>query len=78
LAACCFDGYGGEPVHHATILLANNRIIAAGPASEIMIPPGTPVIDTRGETMMPGMIEVHAHHVRSSVRHKLNMGVYNE
>jgi imidazolonepropionase-like amidohydrolase len=55
------DGYGGVPVHHAAILLESNRIVAAGPASEIMIPPGTPVIDTRGETMMPGMIEVHAH-----------------
>jgi imidazolonepropionase-like amidohydrolase len=55
------DGYGGEPVHHAAILVENNRIVAAGPASEILIPPGTPVIDTRGETMMPGMIEVHAH-----------------
>jgi imidazolonepropionase-like amidohydrolase len=55
------DGYGGAPVHHAAILLENNRIVAAGPASEIVIPPGTPVIDTRGETMMPGMIEVHAH-----------------
>jgi imidazolonepropionase-like amidohydrolase len=49
------DGYGGVPVHHAAILLAGNRIVAAGPASEIVIPPGTPVIDTRGETMMPGM-----------------------
>jgi imidazolonepropionase-like amidohydrolase len=55
------DGYGGEAVHHAAVLLENNRITAAGPASEITIPPGTPVIDTRGETMMPGMIEVHAH-----------------
>lgn len=55
------DGYGGEPVHHAAILLENNRIVAAGPASEIVIPAGTPVIDTRGETMMPGMIEAHAH-----------------
>jgi imidazolonepropionase-like amidohydrolase len=55
------DGYGGVPVHHAAILLENNRIVAAGPASEITIPPGTPVIDTRGETMMPGMIDVHAH-----------------
>jgi imidazolonepropionase-like amidohydrolase len=55
------DGYGGAPIHHAAILLENNRIVAAGPASEIVIPAGTPVIDTRGETMMPGMIEVHAH-----------------
>jgi imidazolonepropionase-like amidohydrolase len=55
------DGYGGVPVHHAAILVENNRIVAAGPASEVVIPPGTPVIDTRGETMMPGMIELHAH-----------------
>ena len=55
------DGYGGVPVHHAAILLENNRIVAAGPASEITIPLGTPLIDTRGETMMPGMIETHAH-----------------
>jgi imidazolonepropionase-like amidohydrolase len=55
------DGYGGVPVHHAAILLEGNRIVAAGPAAEIVIPPGTPLIDTRGETMMPGMIEVHAH-----------------
>ncbi len=55
------DGYGGAPVHHAAILVEGNRIVAAGPASEIEIPPGTPVIDTRGETMMPGMIETHAH-----------------
>jgi cytosine/adenosine deaminase-related metal-dependent hydrolase len=47
------DGYGGVPVHHAAILVENNRIVAAGPASEVVIPPGTPVIDTRGETMMP-------------------------
>jgi imidazolonepropionase-like amidohydrolase len=55
------DGYGGAPVHHAAILVEGDRIVAAGPASEIEIPPGTPVIDTRGETMMPGMIETHAH-----------------
>ena len=55
------DGYGGAPIHHASILLENNRIAAAGPSSEVVIPPGTPVIDTRGETMMPGLIEAHAH-----------------
>jgi imidazolonepropionase-like amidohydrolase len=55
------DGYGRAPVHHAAILFENNRIVAMGPASEIVIPPGTPVIDTRGETMIPGMIEAHAH-----------------
>src|SRR6267154_4392296 len=55
------DGRGGEPVHHAAIFIVNNHIIAAGAASEISIPAGTPIIDTRGKTMMPGMIELHAH-----------------
>ena len=55
------DGNGGAPVHHAAILVQNDKIVAIGPASDIVIPPGTPVIDTRGETMMPGMIELHAH-----------------
>lgn len=55
------DGYGGAPIHHAAVLIENNRIVAAGPASEIVLPEGIPVIDTSGETMMPGMIDVHAH-----------------
>lgn len=55
------DGYGGAPVHHAAILIENNRIVAAGDASAVVIPPGTPIVDTRGETMMPGMIDLHAH-----------------
>ena len=55
------DGYGGTPVHHAAILIEGNRIVAAGPTAEVAIPPGTPLIDTSGETMMPGMIELHAH-----------------
>lgn len=55
------DGYGGTPVHHAAILIEGNRILAAGPAGEVVIPPGTPIVNTSGETMLPGMIELHAH-----------------
>jgi imidazolonepropionase-like amidohydrolase len=55
------DGYETPPVHHATVLIENNKIIEVGPASEVKIPPGTTIIDTSGKTMMPGMIELHAH-----------------
>jgi imidazolonepropionase-like amidohydrolase len=55
------DGMGGAPVHHAAILIKGNRILAAGPATTVRIPPGTPVIDTSGATMLPGLIELHAH-----------------
>ena len=55
------NGYELPPVHHAAVLIEGNRIVAAGPAVEIKIPPDATVIDTRGKTMMPGMIELHAH-----------------
>jgi imidazolonepropionase-like amidohydrolase len=55
------DGYDAPPIHHAAILIEGDRIVRAGPRSEVTIPPGTRIIDTSGRTMMPGMIELHAH-----------------
>jgi imidazolonepropionase-like amidohydrolase len=55
------DGHAAPPIHHAAILVEGDRIVRAGPRSEVEIPAGTRVIDTSGRTMMPGMIELHAH-----------------
>lgn len=55
------DGHDAPPIHHAAILIEGDRIVRAGPRSEVEIPAGTRIIDTRGRTMMPGMIELHAH-----------------
>jgi imidazolonepropionase-like amidohydrolase len=54
-------GYELPPIHHAAVLIEGNRIVQAGPAAEVKIPPDATIIDTRGRTMMPGMIELHAH-----------------
>jgi imidazolonepropionase-like amidohydrolase len=54
-------GYEIPPVHHATVLVQGNKIIEAGPASEVKIPAGATIVDTSGQTMMPGLIELHAH-----------------
>ncbi len=54
-------GYDVPPVHHATILIEGRRIVQAGPSSEITIPAGATIIDTSGRTMLPGLIETHAH-----------------
>ncbi|HSR42993.1 MAG TPA: amidohydrolase family protein, partial [Longimicrobiales bacterium] len=43
------------------ILIEGNRIVEVGRASEVEIPPGYKVIDTSGRTMMPGLIDAHAH-----------------
>jgi len=55
------DGYEVPPLHHAAILVEDNKIVEAGPASEVKIPADAIVIDTSGRVMMPGLIEEHAH-----------------
>ena len=55
------DGYEAPPIHHAAVLIDGDRIVRVGPAAAITIPPDYQVIDTSGRTMMPGLIELHAH-----------------
>lgn len=55
------DGYEAPPIHYAAVLIEGERIVRVGPAAQIAIPPDYQVIDTSGRTMMPGMIDLHAH-----------------
>lgn len=56
------DGYDHvPPLHHAVILIENNKILKVGRAGEIDIPEDATVIDTGGMTMLPGLIDLHAH-----------------
>jgi imidazolonepropionase-like amidohydrolase len=55
------DGYEAPPIHHATVLIEGERIVKVGPTAQVPVPPDYTVIDTSGRTMMPGMIELHAH-----------------
>jgi imidazolonepropionase-like amidohydrolase len=54
-------GYEVPPIHHAAIVIEGNRIAAAGPSSDVKIPPDATVVDTTGRTMLPGLIEAHGH-----------------
>ena len=55
------DGYEAPPLHHAAILIEGDRIVRVGPAASTPIPDDYTVIDTSGRTMMPGMVDLHAH-----------------
>lgn len=55
------DGYEAPPIHHAAVVIEGDRIVAVGPRSEIEIPSDARVIDTRGKTMLPGLIDLHVH-----------------
>lgn len=57
-----FDGTGAPPIPDAALVIEDGRIRYAGPAAAApAVPPGTPTIDARGGTIMPGLVEAHFH-----------------
>ncbi len=55
------DGNGGEPVPDSVVVIKGKCIEAVGRADEVAIPAGTESIDATGKSVMPGIIEGHAH-----------------
>lgn len=54
-------GADGGAIDNAVILVEGNRIAAVGPAAAVTIPAGTPTLDASGKTIIPGLIDAHAH-----------------
>jgi imidazolonepropionase-like amidohydrolase/Tol biopolymer transport system component len=52
---------GEEVIENGTILVDRNRIVAIGAAGQVTIPAGTKIIDAAGKTILPGLVDVHAH-----------------
>jgi Tol biopolymer transport system component/imidazolonepropionase-like amidohydrolase len=50
-----------EVIVNGTIVVDRNRITAIGKTGAVQIPAGARVIDVNGKTIMPGIIDVHAH-----------------
>ncbi len=50
-----------EIIDDGVVLVNGNRIEAVGPASQVKVPAGARVIDVRGRTIIPGLVDVHAH-----------------
>ena len=55
------DGAGGVPLEQATLLISDGRIQAVGALDAVQIPDGAERIDLAGKTIMPGLINAHAH-----------------
>ena len=52
---------GDEVIDNADVVVTANRITAVGPRDKVAIPAEAKVIDVSGATIMPGMIDTHAH-----------------
>jgi imidazolonepropionase-like amidohydrolase/Tol biopolymer transport system component len=52
---------GGGVIEDGTVLVDGNRIMQVGRSRNVPIPTGTLIVDVKGKTIMPGIVDVHAH-----------------
>lgn len=52
---------GDKVIENGTIIVKENRIEAIGSRSEIKIPSNAKIYDVSGKTIMPGIVDAHAH-----------------
>lgn len=50
-----------EVIEDGVVLIEDNRISAVGRRGEVDIPPDTYQLDARGKTVIPGLVDAHAH-----------------
>lgn len=56
-----YGGASGGVIENGTVVVENNRIVAVGPRASVSVPAGAHVVDATGKTLMPGIIDAHAH-----------------
>ena len=51
----------GGIIDNGVIVIQGNRILAVGPQGEVNVPAGAATVDVAGKTIIPGLIDAHAH-----------------
>lgn len=52
---------GDEVIENGTIIVKDNKIHSIGTSSEVQVPSDAKVFDVSGKTIMPGIVDAHAH-----------------
>jgi imidazolonepropionase-like amidohydrolase len=52
---------GDRVLHHQTVLIKDERIIALGPTNQVPVPRGAVRIEGRGQYLVPGLSDMHVH-----------------
>jgi imidazolonepropionase-like amidohydrolase len=55
------DATGRPPLQDAVIVIEGNRFKAVGKRGEVAVPTGSRIIDVKGKTILPGLIDGHCH-----------------
>jgi imidazolonepropionase-like amidohydrolase len=57
------EGSGKEPIEKGYVLVSGQKIMEVGQQGEVKVGAGTQVLDATGKTVIPGLIDCHAHTV---------------
>ena len=61
VGATLIDGRGGPAVPDSVVIVHGDRIATVGNRTSVSIPSGAEVIDAKGLTLLPGLIDSHFH-----------------
>ena len=61
-AGTLIDGTGGPAIEDAVVVFQDGRIREVGKRGAVTLPPGAEVIDAKGKTILPGLIDGHCHY----------------
>ena len=61
IGATLIDGRGGPTISDSVVLVHGERIEAVGTRSSVKLPPEAEMIDAKGLTLLPGLIDSHFH-----------------
>lgn len=59
--ATLIDGRGGPPVNDAVVIVRGEKIVAAGARAAVSIPKNAALVEAKGLTLLPGLIDAHFH-----------------
>jgi Amidohydrolase family len=62
VGATLIDGTGRAAVVDSAVVISEGRILSVGKRGEITIPQGAEVIDAKGKSILPGLIDGHCHY----------------
>jgi imidazolonepropionase-like amidohydrolase len=51
----------GQDLERGTVVVADGRIVAVGPASEVPVPLDAMIVSGEGLTLLPGLVDMHVH-----------------
>ena len=61
VGARLIDGTGGPAITDSTVIIRGERIVAVGRRDAVKVPSGADVVDAKGLTLVPGLIDSHFH-----------------